>query len=294
MKTEITFVENFIMILKNQSGLIIDRFQPTCLNVILSLMIIDLTIEILFDSGDENIFMKVIRKSLMYGAYTTFIINYKTIINEYVLKGFIQLGNYISTGQTVTTFITSPNEILGKVLKWTAPVFLTHGFANTTLDVMGIESVPVLSGLLVLALIGLALSITCGMVMLFAKFYIITSCAIVLLPFAVFKGTKSIGSGVLQLIIKQGVSIMVMVLILNLLGDSFNFTGKVTPMKTVLYIGKILIYFVMISEIEELTSQIFGGHMTDSSYGNGVTSFSTKQISNILKLNPKNQENEKN
>ena len=170
MKTEITFVENFIMILKNQSGLIIDRFQPTCLNVILSLMIIDLTIEILFDSGDENIFMKVIRKSLMYGAYTTFIINYKTIINEYVLKGFIQLGNYISTGQTVTTFITSPNEILGKVLKWTAPVFLTHGFANTTLDVMGIESVPVLSGLLVLALIALALSITCGMVMLFAKF----------------------------------------------------------------------------------------------------------------------------
>ncbi len=159
---------------------------------------------------------------------------------------------------------------------------------------MGIESVPVLSGLLVLALIGLALSITCGMVMLFAKFYIITSCAIVLLPFAVFKGTKSIGSGVLQLIIKQGVSIMVMVLILNLLGDSFNFTGKVTPMKTVLYIGKILIYFVMISEIEELTSQIFGGHMTDSSYGNGVTSFSSKQISNILKLNPKNKENEKN
>lgn len=294
MKIEITFVENFIMILKNQSGLIIDRFQPTCLNVILSLMIIDLTIEILFDSGDENIFMKVIRKSLMYGAYTTFIINYETIINEYVLKGFIQLGNYISTGQTVTTFITSPNEILGKVLKWTAPVFLTYGFANTTLDILGIESVPILSGLLVLALIGLALSITCGMVMLFAKFYIVISCAIVLLPFAVFKETKSIGSGVLQLIIKQGVSIMVMVLILNLLGDSFNFTGKVTPIKTVLYIGKILIYFVMISEVEELTSQIFGGHMTDSIYGNGVTSFSSKQISNILKLNPKNQENEKN
>lgn len=283
MEAEFTFVENFIMSLKNQSGLIIDRLQPTCLKVILSLMIIDLTIELLFDIGEENIFMKLIRKSMVYGAYTTFIINYKTIINEYVLKGFIQLGNYISTGQTVTTFITSPSEILGKVLNWIAPVFFVQGFTNTTLDALGIESVPILSGLLVLALAGLALGITCGMVMLFAKFYIITSCAVILLPFAVFKETKSIGKGVLQLIIKQGISIMVMVLILNILGDSFNFTGKVTPMRTILYLGKILIWFMMIKEVGSLTNQIFGGFITDSNYGNGITSFATGQMGTAFK-----------
>lgn len=283
MKSEFTFVEDFIEVLKGQSGLIIERLQPTCLTVIFSLMVIDLTIELLFDQGEDNIFMKLLRKCLMYGAYITFILNYKTLVNEYALKGFIQLGNYISTGHTVTTFLTSPSEILGKVLKYSAPVFLTHGFANTTLDILGIESVPMLSGLLVLALIGLALSITCGMVMLFAKFYIVTSCAIILLPFAVFKETESIGKGVLQLFIKQGVNIMVMVLVLNMLGESMNFTGEVTPMRVIMHIGKTLIWFSLIREIGSLTNQIFGGYMNNHRYGGGVTSFASKQIGKMMK-----------
>lgn len=289
MKSELTFVEDFIELLKGQSELIIERLQPTCLTVIFSLMIIDLTIDLLFDQGEDNIFMKLIRKILMYGAYITFILNYKTIVNEYALKGFIQLGNYISTGQTVTTFITSPSEILGKVLKYSLPVFSAHGFANTTLDILGIESTPILSGLLVLALVGLALSVTCGMVMLFAKFYIVTSCAIILLPFAVFKETESIGKGVLQLFIKQGVNIMVMVLVLNMLGSSMNFTGEITFMRVVMHIGRILIWFTLIREIGSLTNQIFGGYMgNNTKYGSGVTSFASKQMGEMMKNREEN------
>lgn len=289
MKSELTFVEDFIELLKGQSELIIARLQPTCLTVIFSLMIIDLTIDLLFDQGEDNIFMKLIRKILMYGAYITFILNYKTIVNEYALKGFIQLGNYISTGQTVTTFITSPSEILGKVLKYSLPVFSAHGFANTTLDFLGIESTPILSGLLVLALVGLALSVTCGMVMLFAKFYIVTSCAIILLPFAVFKETESIGKGVLQLFIKQGVNIMVMVLVLNMLGESMNFTGEITFMRLVMHIGRILIWFTLIREIGSLTNQIFGGYMgNNSKYGSGMTTFASKQIGQMMKNREEN------
>lgn len=289
MKSELTFVEDFIELLKGQSELIIARLQPTCLTVIFSLMIIDLTIDLLFDQGEDNIFMKLIRKILMYGAYITFILNYKTIVNEYALKGFIQLGNYISTGQTVTTFITSPSEILGKVLKYSLPVFSAHGFANTTLDFLGIESTPILSGLLVLALVGLALSVTCGMVMLFAKFYIVTSCAIILLPFAVFKETESIGKGVLQLFIKQGVNIMVMVLVLNMLGESMNFTGEITFMRLVMHIGRILIWFTLIREIGSLTNQIFGGYMgNNTKYGGGVTSFASKQMGEMMKNREEN------
>ena len=289
MKSELTFVEDFIELLKGQSELIIERLQPTCLTVIFSLMIIDLTIDLLFDQGEDNIFMKLIRKILMYGAYITFILNYKTIVNEYALKGFIQLGNYISTGQTVTTFITSPSEILGKVLKYSLPVFSAHGFANTTLDFLGIESTPILSGLLVLALVGLALSVTCGMVMLFAKFYIVTSCAIILLPFAVFKETESIGKGVLQLFIKQGVNIMVMVLVLNMLGESMNFTGEITFMRLVMHIGRILIWFTLIKEIGSLTNQIFGGYMgNNTKYGGGVTSFASKQMGEMMKNREEN------
>lgn len=289
MKSELTFVEDFIELLKGQSELIITRLQPTCLTVIFSLMIIDLTIDLLFDQGEDNIFMKLIRKILMYGAYITFILNYKTIVNEYALKGFIQLGNYISTGQTVTTFITSPSEILGKVLKYSLPVFSAHGFANTTLDFLGIESTPILSGLLVLALVGLALSVTCGMVMLFAKFYIVTSCAIILLPFAVFKETESIGKGVLQLFIKQGVNIMVMVLVLNMLGESMNFTGEITFMRLVMHIGRILIWFTLIKEIGSLTNQIFGGYMgNNTKYGGGVTSFASKQMGEMMKNREEN------
>lgn len=289
MKSELTFVEDFIELLKGQSELIIERLQPTCLTVIFSLMIIDLTIDLLFDQGEDNIFMKLIRKIFMYGAYITFILNYKTIVNEYALKGFIQLGNYISTGQTVTTFITSPSEILGKVLKYSLPVFSAHGFANTTLDFLGIESTPILSGLLVLALVGLALSVTCGMVMLFAKFYIVTSCAIILLPFAVFKETESIGKGVLQLFIKQGVNIMVMVLVLNMLGNSMNFTGEITFMRVVMHIGRILIWFTLIREIGSLTNQIFGGYMgNNTKYGSGVTSFASKQMGEMMKNREEN------
>ena len=96
---------------QTNSNTLIDRLQPTCLKVIFSLMVIDLTIDLLFDQGDENIFLILIRKVMLYGLFITVIQQYKVIVNDYILKGFIQLGNYLSLGKFGTSFEISPTQI---------------------------------------------------------------------------------------------------------------------------------------------------------------------------------------
>lgn len=269
---DITFVEDFILLFKNQSGLIIERLQPTCLRVIFSLMVIDLTIDMLFDQSDENIFLKLIRKCMFYGIYITFIQQYKVIINDYVLKGFIQLGNLISTGNPSTDFLVSPSDVVSDILAWIAPILTTSTLGQMALDLTGIESIPI--GLIgcTLFLLGTAFKITCSMVMCFARFYIISSCGIILLPFAVFKEINSIGKGVLQMLIKQGVNLMVMILVINMMGNSLKFEGEISFMKIILAIGQIIIWYALLSEVGSIVNEIFGGFITGSlnKYGGGV------------------------
>ena len=163
------------------------------MNVIFSLMVIDLTLEVLFDEGEENIFLKLIKKVMLYGIFLTVIKNYYTIVNTYLLGGFIQLGNYISTGNASTTFITSPGGFLSNAMLWIGGIFSLSGLGIIALDKLGIESLPMGLMLSGLWLIGTYIAITCTVVMCFVRYFIVTSCAILILPFGVLKETSSIG-----------------------------------------------------------------------------------------------------
>lgn len=209
---------------------------------------------------------------MFYGIYITFIQQYKVIINDYVLKGFIQLGNLISTGNPSTDFLVSPSDVVSDILAWIAPILTTSTLGQMALDLTGIESIPI--GLIgcTLFLLGTAFKITCSMVMCFARFYIISSCGIILLPFAVFKEINSIGKGVLQMLIKQGVNLMVMILVINMMGNSLKFEGEISFMKIILAIGQIIIWYALLSEVGSIVNEIFGGFITGSlnKYGGGV------------------------
>ena len=269
---DLSFIENFVELFKDQSVLIIERLQPTCLRVIFSLMIIDLTLDMLFDQSDENIFLKFIRKIMLYGAYITFINQYSVLVNDYILKGFIQLGNYIATGSTSTDFITSPTKLVSDILVWLFPILTTAKFGQMGLDILGIESIPIGLMGLSLFLIGLALRIAVSMIMSFAKFYIISSCGIILLPFAVFSVTSDLGKKVLGMLIKQGVNLVVIVLVINMMGESLKFEGKIGIMSLILYIGKIFVWYCMMSETDTIVNEIFNGNIVGGfgRYGGGV------------------------
>ena len=267
-------IETFFYTFKDNSKVIIERLQPTCMNVIFSLMVIDLTLEVLFDEGEENIFLKLIKKVMLYGIFLTVIKNYYTIVNTYLLGGFIQLGNYISTGNASTTFITSPGGFLSNAMLWIGGIFSLSGLGIIALDKLGIESLPMGLMLSGLWLIGTYIAITCTVVMCFVRYFIVTSCAILILPFGVLKETSSIGKNIVSLFLKQGTKIMIMVMILNFMNGYIDFKGDVVTTKVLLYIGQAIIWLTLLQEVPSIAEEIFGGHLGGGKmFGKGVSNF---------------------
>ena len=257
----IDVINQVFMMFQNNANTIIERLQPTCLKVIFSLMIIDLTLDLLFDQSDENIFLVLIRKIMLYGLFITIINEYKTIINEYVLKGFIQLGNYLSLGKLGTTFEYSPTEVLSDFLVWATPIWSIGGLLVASLDKLGIESIPIGLCLLCLWSMGLYIMLTCTVAMAFVRFFIISSCGLLIVPFGVFKETSSIGRGILQLFLKQGVKIMLIIMVINFMATSTEFKGDISFTSLTGCIINAMVWYAIIQEVPTLVEEIFGGHL---------------------------------
>ena len=282
-------IETFFYIFKNNSKTIIERLQPTCLNVIFSLMVIDLTLEVLFDEGDENIFLKLIKKVMLYGIFITAIKNYHTIVNTYVLSGFIQLGNYVSTGVASTSFITSPGGFLSEALLWIGGIFSLSSFGIIALDKLGIEALPMGLMLTGLWLVGTYIAITCTAIMCFVRYFIVTSCAVIILPFGVLKETSSIGKNIVSLFLRQGAKIMLMVMILNFINGYIKFEGDVITTKVLLYITQATIWLALMQEVPSMAEEIFGGHLGGGKMsGKGVSNFAVKEAGEYYKNARKN------
>lgn len=271
-------IETTLVLFQKQSNTIIERLQPTCINVIFSLMIIDLIIDLLFDQSEENIFLILLRKVMLYGLFLTIIIQYKVIINDYILKGFIQLGNYLSLGKMDTSFVLSPTKILSDYFGWVAPFWSVTGLIMMTVDKFGIESIPYGLCLLILAVLGIYVSITCTVVMTFIRFFVVSSCALIIVPFGVLKETSSIGRGILTLLLKQGVKIMFMVMILNFMGQKVKFEGDIGFTSLSMTFLQGAIWFFLIKEIPMIAEEVFGGHLGGGGFaGSGIMKFGAKE-----------------
>ncbi len=271
-------IETTLVLFQKQSNTIIERLQPTCINVIFSLMIIDLIIDLLFDQSEENIFLILLRKVMLYGLFLTIIIQYKVIINDYILKGFIQLGNYLSLGKMDTSFVLSPTKILSDYFGWVAPFWSVTGLIMMTVDKFGIESIPYGLCLLILAVLGIYVSITCTVVMTFIRFFVVSSCALIIVPFGVLKETSSIGRGILTLLLKQGVKIMFMVMILKFMGQKVKFEGDIGFTSLSMTFLQGAIWFFLIKEIPMIAEEVFGGHLGGGGLaGSGIMKFGAKE-----------------
>ncbi|WP_177161923.1 type IV secretion system protein [uncultured Fusobacterium sp.] len=263
---------------QNNANTLIERLQPTCLKVMFSLMVIDLIIDLLFDQGDENIFLILIRKVMLYGLFITVVQQYKVIVNDYVLKGFIQLGNYLSLGKLGTSFEFAPTQVISDFLIWVTPLWSAGGIFMAVLDKLGIESIPTGLCLLSLWAIGLYAFITCTVTMAFVRFFIISSCALLIVPFAVFKETASIGRGILQVLLKQGAKIMLMVMILNFMATSTEFKGDISFTSLTGVIIGALVWYTIIHEVPSLVDEMFGGHLGGAfGRGGGIMGVAQKQ-----------------
>lgn len=280
------FIEATMVLFQKQSDTIIERLQPTCINVIFSLMVIDLIIDLLFDQGEENIFLILLRKVMLYGLFLTIILQYKVIINDYILKGFIQLGNYLSIGKMETSFVLSPTKILANYFDWTIPFWSVSSLLMMTVDKFGIESIPTGLCLLILATLGIYVSLTCTVIMTFIRFFVVSSCALIIVPFGVLKETSSIGRDILTLLLKQGVKIMFMVMILNLMGNQIKFEGKIgfTSLSVTFLQGAI--WFFLVKEIPMIAEEVFGGHLGGGGLaGSGIMKFGAKEVAHSFAKN---------
>ena len=282
-------IETFFYIFKNNSKTIIERLQPTCLNVIFSLMVIDLTLEVLLDEGEENIFLKLIKKTMLYGIFITAIVNYHTIVNTYLLSGFIQLGNYVSTGIPSTSFITSPGGFLSDAMFWIGGIFSFGGIGVIALDKLGIETIPMGLMLTGLWLIGTYIAITCTAIMCFVRYFIVTSLAVIILPFGVLKETSNIGRNIISLFLKQGTKIMLMIIVLNFMNGYIQFEGDIVTTKVLIYICQGIIWLALMQEVPSIAEEIFGGHLGGGKMsGKGISNFAKGEVGEYYKNSKKN------
>ena len=271
-------IEKTFLLFQNHSDKIIERLQQSCLKVIFSLMIIDLILEVLFDQGEENIFLILIKKIMLYGLFITVINQYKVIINDYILRGFIQLGNYLSIGRFETSFVLSPTQILANFFNWVAPFWSVSSVLMLTVDKLGIESIPTGLCLMILWVMGIYIALTCTVIMTFIRFFIVSSCALIIVPFGVLKETSSLGRGILTLLFKQGTKIMIMIMILNFMGKTTKFQGSIGFTTLSIAIVQGAIWFFCVKEIPTLAEEIFGGHLGGGGLaGSGAMKFGAKE-----------------
>lgn len=284
---------DFTTIIKHFSDIntiMIKNLRNTSLNVIYYLIIIDITLTFLFVEEDGlNVFVKLIRKILCYGFFIYIIKNYNEIVQT-ILHGFIQLGNLATAtggGIPSTELLVSPGEMFNDLITFINTI-LAVGGATVTLDaipVVSIESVPT-ALLIFIFFLGLgALMLGIEITITFIKFFIVTSVAIILMPFGAFQKTQDIAMKGLHSLFAQGIEIMFMTIILNFYQkykhSLFSFAVPPTGVETMSIfqnLGVMILFVLMVTKIPTFVSTLLSGSISSFGMSNtrGIKSFATK------------------
>lgn len=254
------------------NGIMVRNLTDTCIHVIYYMILIDLTLTFLYVEEDGlNVFIKLMRKIFVYGFFIYMIKNFTQIV-DWVLHGFIQLGNLSTNGGIPSTnLLVSPGEMFTDLMTFIFTL-LGLGGATVALDaipLVSIESVPT-ALLIFVFFLGLgALFIGIEITIIFIKFFIVTATSIILMPFGAFKKTQDIAVKGLHALFAQGIEIMFVTIILNFYKkykDSlFNFAVPpqgVEMLSMFQNLGVMILFVFMVTKIPTFVAALLSGSIS--------------------------------
>lgn len=265
------------------NGVMIKNLTETSIHMIYYMILIDITLTFLFvEEEGMNVFVKLMRKTLIYGFFVYMIKNFPEIVDK-VLHGFIQLGNLATSGGIPSKeLLVSPGEMFGDLLEFIGSIL---GIAGTTvaldaIPLVSIESVPT-AVLIFVFLLGIgALFIGIEITIVFVKFFIVTAATIILMPFGAFQKTQDIAIKGLHALFAQGIEIMFVTIILNFYkkykDTIFSFapaSDKLEVLTMFENIAVMLLFVLMVTKIPTFVSTLLSGSISSL----GITNSRTAQ-----------------
>lgn len=260
------------------NGIMVRNLTDTCIHVIYYMILIDLTLTFLYVEEDGlNVFIKLMRKIFVYGFFIYMIKNFTQIV-DWVLHGFIQLGNLSTNGGIPSTnLLVSPGEMFTDLMTFIFTL-LGLGGATVALDaipLVSIESVPT-ALLIFVFFLGLgALFIGIEITIIFIKFFIVTATSIILMPFGAFKKTQDIAVKGLHALFAQGIEIMFVTIILNFYKkykDSlFDFAVPpqgVEMLSMFQNLGVMILFVFMVTKIPTFVAALLSGSISSLGIAN--------------------------
>lgn len=267
--------------------IMIKNLTDTSIHMIYYMILIDITITFLFvEEEGMNVFIKLMKKILMYSFFIYMIKNFSEIVDT-ILHGFIQLGNLatssVGAGIPSKELLVSPGEMFSDLLGFISSILGVAGVtvALDAIPLVSIESVP--TAVLIFAfLLGIgALFIGIEITIIFIKFFIVTATTIILMPFGAFQKTQDIAVKGLHALFAQGVEIMFVTIILNFYKkykDSiFSFTPPAEELEVLTMfenLGVMLLFIFMVTKIPVFVSTLLSGSISSL----GITNSRTAQI----------------
>lgn len=265
------------------NAMMITNLSATSLQMIYYMILIDLTLTFLFvEEEGMNIFIKIMRKILVYGFFVYMIKNFSEIVDT-ILHGFIQLGNLATNGGIPSKeLLVSPGAMFADLLEF---IFSILGIAGTTvaldaIPLVSIESVPTAVLIFVFLLAIGALFIGIEITTIFIKFFIVTAAAIILMPFGAFKKTQDIAIKGLHGLFAQGIEIMFVAIILNFYqkykDTLFGFADPpqdIEMLGMLQNLGVMMLFVFMVTKIPSFVSTLISGSISSL----GMTNTRTAQ-----------------
>lgn len=203
------------------------NLQNSALSLLGILCVIDLVLTIAMNF-DHDYPQLMIKKIIVYGIYFFLISEYEYLVKN-IIDGFIFAG---TGGAGSVELILNPDEVFHKGLLRILPLY-EHSKSTLTI-LTGFGWVPLLIsfivGVIAYGIIALQLFIT------FVEFSIISSLAIIFLPFGVFPRTAFLAEKAIGAIISFGIKIMILSCILNVVLPLLNNVKVINPDSTILEI----------------------------------------------------------
>lgn len=277
---------DFTLIIKHFqdiNGVMIRNLTDTSIHMIYYMIMIDITLTFLFvEEEGMNIFIKLIKKILLYGFFIYIIKNFPEIVDK-ILHGFIQLGNLATStagGIPSKELLVSPGEmfmdLLGTItslLALSSPVV-----ALDAIPAVSIESIPTAVLIFVFLLAIGALFIGIEITIIFIKFFIVTGVAIILMPFGAFQKTQDIAIKGLHALFAQGTEIMFVTIILNFYRKyKLEVFFLPEPSENIQLLGLIenfgimLLFCLMVTKIPTFVSTLLSGSISSLGLTNSRT-----------------------
>mgnify|MGYP005886718453 CR=1 FL=1 len=263
-------------------------FQPFALSMGAMLAVIDIVYTFMW--GEVDAFKTLVAKMLRYSFFFWLILEYKTIVMNWFINGAIQLGNY-AVGNTSIDLLVSPFKFFFDFLIVLAPFVGGGGVGMVVLDKIGIESVPVILGLVILGMLTAVIMLSLEIILVVVEYYLMAVCGILLLPFGMFSETKSFAMRALSGLFAQSFKIIMFIMVLNFLEDRWNqlFIEAVTfdfiALTSVLF--QLLILFMLLKRVNAISSALISGSSVSSGAPSvamaGLTAMAFNKAGGILK-----------